>query len=130
MSLNNVLKISSSGLAAERFRMDVISANIANANTMKTDGKDPYRRRDVSLSGGPDGVTITGIVQDQRPFREVIDRSNPNADPKTGIVTYSNVEPVEEMVNMLSASRAYEANIAAFNSAKGMIRDALQIGKI
>ncbi len=130
MSLNNVLRISSSGLSAERFRMDVISSNIANANTMKTGGKDPYRRRDVSLQGSPEGVQITGIVEDQRPFRQVVDRGNPNADPTTGIVTYSNVEPVEEMVNMLSASRAYEANIAAFNSAKGMIRDALQIGKI
>lgn len=130
MSLNSALRISSSGLAAERFRMDVISSNIANANTMKVNGQDPYRRRDVSLQGGPDGVQITGIVQDQRPFREVVDRGNPNADPKTGVVTYSNVEPVEEMVNMLTASRAYEANIAAFNSAKGMIRDALTIGKV
>ena len=130
MSLNNVLKISSSGLSAERFRMDVISANIANANTMKTNGKDPYRRKDVALMGGPDGVQITGLLDDQRPFRQVVDRGNPNADPKTGIVTYSNVEPIEEMVNMMSASRAYEANIAAFNSAKGMIRNALQIGKI
>ena len=70
------------------------------------------------------------MPEDQRPFRQVVDRGNPNADPKTGIVTFSNVEPVEEMVNMLTASRAYEANIAAFNSAKGMIRDALQIGKV
>jgi len=130
MDLNNALKISASGLSAERFRMDVISANIANANTMRANGKDPYRRRDVALTGGPDGVQITGIVEDQRPFREIIDRGNPNADPTTGVVTYSNVEPIEEMVNMLSASRAYEANIAAFNSAKGMIRDALNIGKI
>ena len=130
MNLNSALRISSSGLAAERFRMDVISANIANANTTKTNGKDPYRRRDVTLTGGPDGVQIGNIVEDQRAFRQVVDRGNPNADPKTGIVTFSNVEPIEEMVNMMGASRAYEANIAAFNSTKGMIRSALQIGKV
>lgn len=130
MNINSALRASSSGLSAERFRLDVISANIANANTMKVGDKDPYRRKDVALVGGEDGVQIAGVVDDQRPFREVVDPGNPNADPKTGIVTYSNVEPVEEMVNMMSASRAYEANVAAFNSAKGMIREALQIGKV
>lgn len=130
MSLNSTLRIASSGMSAERFRLDVIAGNIANANTMKIGSKDPYRRRDVSLQSGPDGVQVSAILEDSRPFRQVVERGNPNADPKTGIVTYSNVEPVEEMVNMLTASRAYEANIAAFNSAKGMIRDALQIGKI
>jgi flagellar basal-body rod protein FlgC len=129
MNLNSSLRISASGLAAERFRMDVISSNIANANTMKVDGKDPYRRREVVLQSGQDGPQIVGLVQDSRPFREVVDPDNPNADAK-GIVTYSNVEPVMEMVNMISASRAYEANIAAFNSAKTMIRSALNIGKI
>jgi flagellar basal-body rod protein FlgC len=130
MNLNSSLKISASGLAAERFRMDVISSNIANANTMKVGNKDPYQRREVVLQGTGEGVKIVGLVQDSRPFREVVDPGNPNADPRTGIVTYSNVEPVMEMVNMISASRAYEANIAAFNSAKGMIRSALSIGKI
>ncbi len=130
MNLNSSLRISASGLAAERFRMDVISSNIANANTMKVGSRDPYRRRDVVLTGGTEGVTIARIIEDQTPFRQVVDRDNPNADPDTGIVTYSNVEPVMEMVNMISASRAYEANIAAFNSAKGMIRSALSIGKI
>jgi flagellar basal-body rod protein FlgC len=110
--------------------MDVISANIANANSTGVNGQDPYRRRDVQLTGGPNGVRIAGVVEDQRPFRQVVDRSNPNADPNTGIVTYSNVEPVEEMVNMMTASRAYEANIQAFNSAKSMIQNAISIGKI
>ena len=110
--------------------MDVISSKIANANTMKVGNKDPYQRREVVLQGTGEGVKIVGLVQDSRPFREVVDPGNPNADPRTGIVTYSNVEPVMEMVNMISASRAYEANIAAFNSAKGMIRSALSIGKI
>ena len=128
-SLNNAMRISSSGLSAERFRLDVISANIANANSIGVNGKDPYRRRDVTLIGGPDGVQIGQIVEDQRPFRISHEPGNPYADAK-GNVTYSNVESIEEMVNMMGASRAYEANVAAFNSAKGMIRSALSIGKI
>ena len=128
MNLNSALKISSTGLAAERFRMDVISSNIANANSMKIGDKMPYRRRIVELSGTEDGVQIAGIKEDQAPFREVVDPNNPNADSR-GVVTYANIEPVNEMVNMMSASRAYEANIAAFNSAKGMIKEALNIGR-
>lgn len=128
MNLNSALKISSTGLAAERFRMDVISSNIANANSMKVGDKMPYRRRVVELSGTEKGVQITGVKEDTAPFREVVDPGNPNADSR-GVVTYANIEPVNEMVNMMSASRAYEANIAAFNSAKGMIKEALNIGK-
>ncbi len=128
-TLSGAMRISASGLTAERFRMDVISSNIANASSMKIDGRDPYRRRDVALSGTPDGVRIVGIVEDQKPFRVVDDPGNRYAD-KEGRVTYTNVEPIHEMVNMIGASRAYEANIAAFNSAKGMIRSALSIGKI
>ncbi len=128
--LNHAMRVSSTGLAAERFRMDVISSNLANAHTTRVGGQDPYRRRIVELMGTPEGVRVTGVVEDRRPFRVEIDPSNPNADPVTGEVTYSNVQPLEEMVNMISASRAYEANIAAFNSAKGMIRSALRIGEI
>ena len=129
MTLNSALKISSTGLTAERFRMDVISSNIANSNSMKVGDKMPYRRRMVELQGTADGVEIVGVKQDMNAFRTAVEPGNPNADPKTGVVTYSNVEPVNEMVNMMSASRAYEANVAAFNSAKGMIRNALNIGK-
>src|SRR5438105_4315122 len=128
-SLNSAMRVSSSGLAAERFRMDVISSNIANANSIGANGKEPYRRRDVALVGNPEGVQIAGIVEDQRPYRVVHEPGNPNADSE-GNVMYSNIEPIEEMVNMLGASRAYEANIAAFNSAKGMVKSALSIGKV
>lgn len=129
-NLGNSLRISASGMYAERFRMDVISANIANANSMKVKGgPDPYKRREVVLQGSESGAKITAVIEDQSPFKTVKDPSNPNAD-KYGNVTYSNVEPVYEMVNMMSASRAYEANIAAFNSTKTMIRSALQIGKV
>ncbi len=128
-TLGKAMRVSASGLAAERFRMDVISSNIANANSMRANGKDPYRRREVVLEGNADGVRITRIVDDPSNFREVSDPGNPNADAR-GIVTYSNVEPILEMVDMLGASRSYEANIAAFNSARGMIRSALNIGKL
>jgi flagellar basal-body rod protein FlgC len=130
MNLNTAMRISSSGLAAERFRMDVISGNIANANSVSTkDGKEAYRRHNVELVAGPEGVKISRITQDQSPLREESDPTNPNADQK-GIVRYSNVNPITEMVDMLGASRAYEANVAAFNSAKGMIKNALTIGKV
>ena len=128
-SLNDAMRISSSGLAVERFRLDVISSNIANSNSVGVNGQDPYRRRDVAVVGGPDGVHIAGVVEDTAPFRVVHDPGNPDANAN-GDVTYSNVQPVEEMVNMLGASHAYEANVAAFQAAKGMIQSALSIGKV
>jgi flagellar basal-body rod protein FlgC len=129
MSLTSAMRISSSGLAAERFRMDTISANIANANTMKTQFADAWHRQDVIFSGGPDGVRVAGVVSNPSDYIVKHEPSNPNSD-KDGNVFYSNVDPLSEMVNMMSASRAYEANIEAFNSTKRMIRSALQIGKV
>ena len=128
-TLSHAMRVSASGLTAERFRMDIISSNLANANSIKINGQDPYRRQDVALAGDRNGVRITRIVPDQTPFREVVDPGNPYADAK-GKVTQSNVDPLVEMVNMISASRSYEANIAAFNSSKTMMRSALSIGKI
>lgn len=129
--IGKAMRIASSGMTAERFRMDVISSNIANANSMQVKGgPEPYRRRDVILQAGEDGVEIRGVIQEpteNRPFRRIYDPSNPNA--VDGYVTYTNVEPIFEMVNMMGASRAYEANVAAFNSAKAMFRSALNIGR-
>jgi len=129
MNLNTAMKISASGLAAERYRMDTISTNIANANTIKMPGKDAWHRQDVVLSGDENGVHVNGVVSDQNDYQVKHEPTNPYAD-KDGNVFYSNVDPLFEMVNMLSASRAYEANIQAFNSSKSMIRDALTIGKV
>lgn len=129
MNLNSAMRVSSTGLAAERFRMDIISGNIANANSVSTDGKDAYRRHSVVLTGGPDGVKVTQVLQDNSALRKEHDPSNPRAD-QNGDVFYSNVNPVTEMVDMLGASRAYEANVAAFNAAKGMVKEALNIGKV
>jgi flagellar basal-body rod protein FlgC len=128
-TLSGAMRMSASGLSAERFRMDVISSNIANANSTGVNGRDPYRRREVVLQGANEGVRIVAVTPDRSPFRVEHDPSHPNADAQ-GNVRYSNVEPITEMVNMLAASRAYEANIAAFNSAKGMIKSALTIGKV
>ncbi len=108
--------------------MDTISANIANANTVKTPTQDAWHRQDVVFAGGPEGVKVVGVVQDVTDYIKKHEPSNPYADGD-GNVFYSNVDPLQEMVNMMSASRAYEANIQAFNSAKSMIRSALQIGK-
>lgn len=130
MSLLKSFGVSASALAAERYRMDVISTNIANANTMKANGREPYRRKSVVLTEGPDGgVKIDNTLDDSSEFRIVNEPGNPMAD-ENGNVTYSNVDPIVEMVDMMSASRAYEANIQAFNSTKQMLQSALDIGRV
>ncbi len=148
MGLFNSFNISASALTAQRLRMDVISQNIANVNTTRTAEGTPYRRKTVvfqekeadvpfsqylseqsrdSLSAGG-GVRVTGIVEDQTPFKEVYDPSHPDADDN-GIVRMPNVEVVTEMVNMISATRAYEANVTALNASKSMAVKALEIGR-
>ena len=119
------MRISSSGMTAERFRMDVISSNIANANTTQSGTTAPYRRKTIEVAPDEEGVKIVRIVEDQRPFYQVDDPAHPGK-----MINRSNVNPIEEMVGMIAATRAYEANIAAFNSAKSMMRNALNIGKI
>ncbi|MBL8047754.1 MAG: flagellar basal body rod protein FlgC [Chthonomonas sp.] len=129
MSIFSAMRTSSSGMTAERFRMDVISQNIAGANTIQTPTKDAYRRKEVVLSAEREGVRVSQIVTDPTPLQIIFDPTNPYADAQ-GNVRMSNVQPVIEMVNMLGASRAYEANIAAFNSARSMAKAALNIGNI
>lgn len=129
MSIFSAMRTSSSGMTAERFRMDVISQNIAGANTIQTPTKDAYRRKEVILSAENGGVKVSRIVTDQTPLQIIFDPTNPYADAQ-GNVRMSNVQPVIEMVNMLGASRAYEANIAAFNAARSMAKAALNIGNI
>jgi len=147
MGYFSAFNISSSALTAERLRMDTISQNIANANTTRTEDGTPYRRKtvvfqereDTSFSqylsdasrqkyGTGGGVRVTAIVEDQSPFKEVYDPGHPDAD-ENGIVRMPNVDIVTEMVNMISASRAYEANVTALNASKSMANKALEIGK-
>ena len=129
MSLSGSLRISTSGMHAERFRMDVISGNIANANTVNGPGLPEVRRQNVVLSGGKDGVNVLNLEPDNvTPMRREYEPGHPYSDAE-GFVTYSNINPVFEMVDMISASRAYEANQAAFNSGRQMLNAALSIGR-
>ncbi len=127
MNIGKAMRVSSSGMTAERFRMDVISGNIANANTVNKPGQPEIRRQNVVFRQSGNGVEIAEVRPDQSPLRREYDPSHPNAI--NGWVTYSNINPVYEMVDMIGASRSYEANLSAFNTAKQMMNAALNIGK-
>ena len=148
MGVFSSFEISSSALTAQRLRMDIISQNLANVATTRTESGDPYRRRTVVFqerAGTPSfssylsdasrqklgigqGVRVSAIVEDDTPFREVYDPGHPDAD-ENGIVRMPNVDTVTEMVNMISATRAYDANITAMNATKSMAMKALEIGR-
>ena len=147
MGYFGALDIGASALTAQRLRMDTISQNIANVNTTRTENGTPYRRKSVifeekaqgasfsdylsasskeRLVGG--GVRVARIVEDSTPFKKVYDPGNPDADAE-GYVEMPNVDIVTEMVNMISATRAYEANVTSINTAKTMAMKALEIGR-
>jgi len=145
MSFIEAMNISASGMTAQRLRMDIISQNIANVNTTRDANGNAYRRqmvvfeeRDVTpfadvlmktQGTNGSGVKVTGIVEDTHTeLRMVYDPSHPDADAE-GYVAYSNVNSVTEMTNLIDASRAYEANITAFNAAKNMAMKGLEVGK-
>jgi len=153
MKLSNSLDISASALTAQRLRMDVISSNIANADTTRAqlvNGKwVPYTRKLVTfepkaadpssfasvlgstLQGNDsvgDGVKVSQISNDPSPFKQVYDPTNPDSD-ENGFVMMPNVDILKEMVDMMSATRSYEANVTAINASKDMISKALEIGK-
>lgn len=116
------LKVSASALEAQKVRMNVIASNIANASSTRTPEGGPYRRKDVLFESymfdqNSVGVNIPKIVEDKRPFRTVYDPSHPDAD-RNGYVNYPNVNTIEEMVNLMNASRAYEANLNIITSFK------------
>ncbi len=139
--------VSASALTTQRLRMDVISANMANVDTTRAkmvDGKwQPYRRKMVVMQPNESfssflheamnersagGVKVTKIVEDQTPFKLVYDPSHPDAD-ENGYVQLPNVDPLKEMVDLMSATRSYEANVTVLNATKGMLMKALEIGK-
>jgi flagellar basal-body rod protein FlgC len=130
VSVISTFSISASGMAAERLRLDTISSNLANINTTRTPEGGPYRRLMTVMESAPDGrgVRVARIAQDESPPLLVHNPGHPDADAD-GNVAMPNVNPVLEMVDMISASRAYEANVAAFNAAKAMAVKALEIGK-
>lgn len=140
------LDVSASGMSAQRMRMDLISQNIANANTTKTQDGTPYRRQTLVLGTnesvgfskylssssrstiGDGKVKIQGIKEDMSELKRVYEPDNPEAD-EDGYVTMPNVDIVTEMVDMISASRSYEANVTASTASKNMAMQALNIGK-
>jgi len=141
MDFFTAFDVSATGLSAQRVRMNVVSSNLANVNSTETPEGGPYRRKDVVFSAEPvqgsfqnvlddrlRQVKAAEIVEDKRPFRTVYEPYHPNAD-KNGYVHYPNVTVVEEMVNMLSASRSYEANISVIKATKNMANKALEIGR-
>lgn len=149
MRLTNGFDISASALTAQRLRMDVISSNIANADTTRgkfVNGKwQPYTRKLVTFEpksqpsfaqtlgsamadGTGEGVKVTKITEDNSPFKQVYNPTHPDADAN-GFVFMPNVDVLKEMVDMISATRSYEANVTALNATKAMITKALEIGK-
>ncbi len=131
------MDINSSALGAQRLRLDLISANIANANTTRTPEGGPYRRKvpvfaenlqQAVGSNALSGVRVLAVTEDQSPFRQVYDPAHPDAN-LDGYVLYPNVNIVNEMVNLMEAGRSYEANVTAFNTSKEMFKAALSIGK-
>ena len=140
MNFLKSLNISASGLYAQRRRMDVIASNLANIETTHTQRGGPYRRKMVVMSTKPiqgfneilalqaEGVRISDIVEDRTPFRRVFSPGHPDAD-EDGYLFKPNVDLVVEITNMLMATRAFEANIAAIKSTKQMALKALEIGR-
>ena len=143
MSIFGAIDASASGMTAERLRLDVISNNIANVNTTRTTEGGPYRRKFVVFeprqedtafprtAGGQlqlNGVRVYGIKQDDSPLRMIYEPGHPDADAD-GYVKMPNINIITEMVDMMTASRAYEANVTSVNVAKSMMLKALEIGK-
>lgn len=137
MDMFRSMGIGASALTAQRLRMDIISDNIANAGTTRGADGGPYRRRmpvfaetlQSSMQGNrPQGVRVSEIRQDNSPFRYVYDPGHPDADNR-GYVAYPNVNVVREMVDLMEAGRAYEANVTAINASKDIFRSALSIGR-
>ena len=145
MSAFGAMDISASGMTAQRLRTDVIAENIANVNTTRDENGNAYRRKTVVFEEKPsnsfndylsvasssigNGVKVSSIVEDTHTAMTLVyDPSHPDANEE-GYVEYPNVNTVTEMTNLIDASRAYEANVTAFNATKAMTTQALQIGK-
>ncbi len=141
MNLFSSIETSASGLTAQRFRLDLISSNLANAESTQTDTGEIYRRKVAIFApnngqssfkkllsaemSNAFGVKVVGVAEDNSSLRQVYDPGHPNAD-QDGYVTYPNVDVVTEMVDMMAATRAYEANVTAIEASKAMMQKALE----
>lgn len=145
MDFMTAIDIGASGLKAERTHLNVVSMNLANAKTTRTVDGGPYRRKEVifketevdspflkvmksALDDEIKGVRVDSIQNDRRGLRRVYEPGHPDADEE-GYVSYPDINVVEEMTNMLSAMRAYEANVSTITTAKAMFTKALEIGR-
>lgn len=134
MSVFNGMRISASGLSAERMRMDTISSNVANAKTTRTQDGGAYVRKVATFGESYDeklgmlGVKTISIEKDKSPMRKLYEPDHPDAD-KQGYVEYPNVDILVEMSDLIAASRSYESNIDTLNAQKSMISKALEIGR-
>jgi flagellar basal-body rod protein FlgC len=145
MSSFSGMNVSASGMTAQRLRMDIISQNIANINTTRDEFGNVYKRQSVVFAEKDvtafkdvlmktagtmgNGVKVTKIVEDDKtPLRKVYDPAHPDAD-QDGYVSYPNVNTVQEMTDLIDATRSYEANVTAFNAAKNIALKGLEIGK-
>jgi flagellar basal-body rod protein FlgC len=138
MSMLNIFNVAGSAVSAQSQRLNVVASNLANADTVAGPDGQAYKARQVSfqtqlLGASADdaasaGVTVSTISENNTPGRRVHDPKHPGADAD-GYVTYSNVNPVEEMVNMISASRSYQNNIEVMNTAKTLLLKTLQLGQ-
>ncbi|MCM1468403.1 MAG: flagellar basal body rod protein FlgC [Alistipes sp.] len=149
MAIFTGLNISASGLTAQQIRMDILSQNIANVDTTRTEDGTPYRRKNVvfaeksnsrlssfsnvltaatkSIAG--QGVKVVRVIEDTKTaMKMTYDPSHPDAD-ENGYVTYPNVNPITEMTDLIDATRSYEANVTAFNATKAMLAKGLEVGK-
>jgi flagellar basal-body rod protein FlgC len=137
MSMFQVFNVTGSAISAQSQRLNVVASNLANADTVAGPDGTAYKARQVTFQSelmgqmgdiGSTGVKVSNITEDLTPGRRVHDPKHPSADAD-GYVTYSNVNPVEEMVNMISASRSYQNNIEVMNTAKSLLLKTLQMGQ-
>ena len=134
MSMFKIFNVSGSAVSAQSQRLNVVASNLAYADTVAGPDKSPYKARQVVFNTTPmgdvgtAGVTVSQVTEDNTPGRRVLDPKHPQADAE-GYVTYSNVNTVEEMVNMISASRSYQNNIEVMNTTKSLLMKTLQMGQ-
>jgi flagellar basal-body rod protein FlgC len=139
VNILNTMELSASGLTAQRQRLNVIAENLANAQVTRTPQGGPYLRKNVilesrplddfgSLMESPTKVAVTDIVENKEGLTQEYDPAHPDAN-EAGIVTWPNVNPITEMVSLVQASRAFDANVAAFRAGKSMALKALEISR-
>jgi len=140
----DLFSVSASGMEAQRFRMNIIASNLANVETTRTESGGAYRRKDIvfaaqaeggfgsvmqkAMDATAPGVKVAGVIEDARPLKQVYEPAHPDADAN-GYVAFPNINVAEEMVNMIAASRSYEANVSAFKATREMALKALEIGQ-